>query len=146
MIGQFVAAAERARRVGFDFIELHSAHGYLLHQFLSPLSNRRTDAWGGSLENRLRLPLEIIAAVRAAVPELMLGARLSVTDWVEGGLTRRGRRRHRRGLQGGRRGLCLLLLGRQRAASEGPDRRPATRCISPRRCAREPASSPEPSG
>jgi 2,4-dienoyl-CoA reductase-like NADH-dependent reductase (Old Yellow Enzyme family) len=87
LIGRFVAAAERARRVGFDFIELHSAHGYLLHQFLSPLSNRRTDAWGGSAENRMRLPLEIIRRVRAAVPELMLGARLSVTDWVEGGLT-----------------------------------------------------------
>ncbi len=86
IIGRFVAAAERARRVGFDFIELHSAHGYLLHQFLSPLSNRRSDDWGGSPEKRLRLPLEIIRRVRAAVPELMLGARLSVTDWVEGGL------------------------------------------------------------
>ena len=87
LVGRFVASAERAARIGFDFIELHSAHGYLLHQFLSPLSNRRTDTWGGSLENRLRLPLEIIRRVRAAVPELMLGARLSVTDWVEGGLT-----------------------------------------------------------
>jgi len=87
MVGKWVAAAERAKRVGFDFIELHSAHGYLLHQFLSPLSNHRTDQWGGSLENRLRLPLAIIAAVREAVPELMLGARLSVTDWVDGGLT-----------------------------------------------------------
>lgn len=87
LVGRFVASAERARRVGFDFIELHSAHGYLLHQFLSPLSNRRDDAWGGSLENRLRLPLEIIRRIRAAVPELMLGARISVTDWVEGGLS-----------------------------------------------------------
>ncbi len=87
LIGMFVASAERARRVGFDFIELHSAHGYLLHQFLSPLSNRRTDAWGGTLDNRLRLPLEIIRRIRAAVPDLMLGARISVTDWVEGGLT-----------------------------------------------------------
>ncbi|MFO1143829.1 MAG: NADH:flavin oxidoreductase/NADH oxidase [Amaricoccus sp.] len=87
MVGKFVAAAERARRVGFDFIEIHSAHGYLLNQFLSPLSNRRTDEWGGSLEDRMRLPLAIIAAVGAAVPELMLGARLSVTEWVDGGLS-----------------------------------------------------------
>ena len=87
MVGKWVAAAERARRVGFDFIELHSAHGYLLHQFLSPLSNRRADAWGGSLENRLRLPLAIVAGIREAVPELMLGARISVVDWVDGGLS-----------------------------------------------------------
>jgi 2,4-dienoyl-CoA reductase-like NADH-dependent reductase (Old Yellow Enzyme family) len=87
LIGLFVASAERARRVGFDFIELHSAHGYLLHQFLSPLSNQRSDAWGGTPENRMRLPLEIIRRIRAAVPDLMLGARISVTDWVEGGLT-----------------------------------------------------------
>ncbi len=87
LVEKFVAAAERARRVGFDFIELHSAHGYLLHQFLSPLSNRREDGFGGTLENRLRFPLEIIRRVRAAVPELMLGARISATDWVDGGLT-----------------------------------------------------------
>ena len=87
LIEHFADAARRARRVGFDFIELHSAHGYLLHQFLSPLSNRRTDAWGGSLENRLRLPLRIMAVVQDAVPGMMLGARLSVTDWVEGGLS-----------------------------------------------------------
>ena len=87
LIGRFVAAAERARRVGFDFIELHSAHGYLIHEFLSPLSNRHTDDWGGPLVNRMRFPLEVVRKVHAAVPELMLGARLSVTDWVDGGLT-----------------------------------------------------------
>jgi 2,4-dienoyl-CoA reductase-like NADH-dependent reductase (Old Yellow Enzyme family) len=87
LIAHFAAAARRAERAGFDFIELHSAHGYLLHQFLSPLSNRREDAWGGPLANRLRLPLAIVAAVRAAVPGMVLGARLSVTDWVEGGLS-----------------------------------------------------------
>jgi 2,4-dienoyl-CoA reductase-like NADH-dependent reductase (Old Yellow Enzyme family) len=87
LIGDFVSAAHRAERAGFDFIELHSAHGYLLHQFISPLSNRRTDRWGGSLENRVRLAVEIARAVKKAVPGLMLGARISVTDWVDGGLT-----------------------------------------------------------
>ncbi len=87
LVAAFAAAARRAGRAGFDFIELHSAHGYLLHQFLSPLSNRRSDRYGGSLENRLRLPLAIVAAVRSAVPGMMVGARLSVTDWVEGGLS-----------------------------------------------------------
>jgi 2,4-dienoyl-CoA reductase-like NADH-dependent reductase (Old Yellow Enzyme family) len=87
IIGHFVSAAKRAERAGFDFIELHSAHGYLLHQFISPLSNHRTDHWGGSLENRVRLAFEIARAIRGEVPTLMLGARISVTDWVEGGLT-----------------------------------------------------------
>lgn len=81
----FVAAACRAQRLGFEAIEIHAAHGYLLHQFLSPLANRRTDAYGGSLENRLRFPLDVFAAVRAAVPEMPVGIRISATDWVEGG-------------------------------------------------------------
>lgn len=80
----FVAAAQRARRIGVDAIELHAAHGYLLHQFLSPLANQRTDAYGGSLENRMRFPLEVLAAVRA-VFDGPLGLRVSATDWVEGG-------------------------------------------------------------
>ncbi len=87
IIDDFVRAAHRAERAGFDFIELHSAHGYLLNQFISPLSNHRTDRWGGSFDNRVRLAVEIARAVRKAVPKLMLGARLSVTDWVEGGLS-----------------------------------------------------------
>jgi 2,4-dienoyl-CoA reductase-like NADH-dependent reductase (Old Yellow Enzyme family) len=87
LIGHFVKAARRAERAGFDFIELHGAHGYLLHQFISPLSNKRTDRWGGSLENRMRLIVEVARQVAKAVPGLMLGARLSVKDWVEGGLT-----------------------------------------------------------
>jgi 2,4-dienoyl-CoA reductase-like NADH-dependent reductase (Old Yellow Enzyme family) len=87
IVGKFVAAARRAERAGFDFIELHAAHGYLLQQFLSPLSNRRSDRWGGALENRMRLALEIARRIRAEVPALMLGARMSVTDWVEGGFT-----------------------------------------------------------
>jgi 2,4-dienoyl-CoA reductase-like NADH-dependent reductase (Old Yellow Enzyme family) len=85
LIERFTDAARRAERAGFDFLELHAAHGYLIFQFLSPLSNQRTDRWGGSLENRMRLVVEIAKAVRKAVPKLMLGARLSVTDWVDGG-------------------------------------------------------------
>ena len=82
----FVAAAFRAVHIGIQLIEIHAAHGYLLHQFLSPLSNQRTDAYGGSLENRMRFPLEVLAAVRNAVPrEIPVGARISATDWVDGG-------------------------------------------------------------
>jgi len=82
----FAAAARRAARIGIDCIELHGAHGYLLHQFLSPLSNQRDDAYGGSLENRIRFPLEVFDAVRAAFPAgKPVGMRISATDWVEGG-------------------------------------------------------------
>jgi 2,4-dienoyl-CoA reductase-like NADH-dependent reductase (Old Yellow Enzyme family) len=82
----FVAAAKRAQRIGIDALELHMAHGYLLHEFLSPISNRRDDAFGGSFNHRVRFPLEVFAAVRAAWPEdKPLGVRLSATDWVEGG-------------------------------------------------------------
>ena len=82
----FVAAARRAERLGIDGIELHAAHGYLLHQFLSPISNQRTDAYGGSLENRMRFPLEVFAAVRAAFPaDKPVGIRVSASDWVDGG-------------------------------------------------------------
>lgn len=82
----FVAAARRAVALGIDVIEVHAAHGYLLHQFLSPLSNQRTDAYGGALENRLRLTLEVFDAVREAVPvPIPVGVRISATDWVEGG-------------------------------------------------------------
>lgn len=82
----FVQAAERAVRIGFKAVELHCAHGYLLHQFLSPLSNKRNDSYGGSLEGRMRYPLEIVEAVRKVLPDdLPLGVRISATDWVEGG-------------------------------------------------------------
>jgi len=84
--GAFAAAARRAQAAGFRVIELHFAHGYLVHEFLSPLSNRRADAYGGGFEHRIRLALEITRGVRAAWPErLPLLARLSCTDWVEGG-------------------------------------------------------------
>jgi 2,4-dienoyl-CoA reductase-like NADH-dependent reductase (Old Yellow Enzyme family) len=82
----FVAAAKRAERLGIDALEIHGAHGYLLHQFLSPISNKRTDRYGGSIENRMRYPLEVYDAVRAVFPERKpIGFRLSATDWIEGG-------------------------------------------------------------
>jgi 2,4-dienoyl-CoA reductase-like NADH-dependent reductase (Old Yellow Enzyme family) len=82
----FVAAARRADRLGIDAIELHSAHGYGLHQFLSPIANKRTDQYGGSLQNRMRFPLEVFDAVRAAFPDNKpVGIKVSSTDWVDGG-------------------------------------------------------------
>lgn len=82
----FAGAARRAERLGIDAIELHYAHGYLAHEFLSPLSNRRADSYGGSLENRMRFPLELFDRVRSAWPEHKpLGVRISATDWVDGG-------------------------------------------------------------
>jgi 2,4-dienoyl-CoA reductase-like NADH-dependent reductase (Old Yellow Enzyme family) len=82
----FVAAARRAVRIGLDAVQLHAAHGYLLHEFLSPLSNRREDEYGGSLENRIRFPLEVFDAVRAAVPpQIPVSVRVSGTDWAAGG-------------------------------------------------------------
>lgn len=85
---QFVDTAKRAARLGFDLAELHVGHGYLLHEFLSPISNRRTDAYGGSTGNRTRFPLEVFEAARAVWPtDRPLGVRVSATDWVEGGWT-----------------------------------------------------------
>jgi 2,4-dienoyl-CoA reductase-like NADH-dependent reductase (Old Yellow Enzyme family) len=82
----FVAAARRALSAGFRVIEIHAAHGYLIHEFLSPLSNHRTDRWGGSLENRMRLALTVCQRLRATIPNaLPLFVRISATDWVEGG-------------------------------------------------------------
>ncbi len=84
----FVASARRAVRIGFDAIELHLAHGYLAHSFLSPLSNRRTDQYGGSPENRLRFAREIAVELRSVVPRaIALGARITGSDWLDGGLT-----------------------------------------------------------
>ncbi len=84
----FVAAARRSARIGLDFIEMHSTHGYLLAEFLSPLANRRTDNYGGSLENRMRFPLEVFRALREAWPaEKPLGAKITGSDFAEGGWT-----------------------------------------------------------
>ena len=82
----FVDAARRAVRLGFDGVEIHAAHGYLLHQFLSPIANKRQDDYGGTLENRMRFPLQVFEAVRNAVPAMMpVWVRISATDWVKGG-------------------------------------------------------------
>jgi 2,4-dienoyl-CoA reductase-like NADH-dependent reductase (Old Yellow Enzyme family) len=82
----FVTAAVRAARLGIDLVQLHAAHGYLLHQFLSPLSNRRDDEYGGSIENRMRFPLEVFEAVRQVFPpEKPVSVRVSATDWIPGG-------------------------------------------------------------
>jgi 2,4-dienoyl-CoA reductase-like NADH-dependent reductase (Old Yellow Enzyme family) len=86
VIDEFAAAARRAVDAGFGVVEVHAAHGYLLHEFLSPLSNRRTDGFGGPLENRMRFPLRVAGAVRAAFPaERPVFVRISATDWADGG-------------------------------------------------------------
>ncbi len=86
LVEDFVSAAQRALAAGFDVLEVHAAHGYLLHEFLSPLSNRREDEYGGSFENRTRLVLRVVDALRASIPDATpLFVRLSATDWSEGG-------------------------------------------------------------
>jgi anthraniloyl-CoA monooxygenase len=88
IIAEFVATVERAARIGFDMIELHCAHGYLLASFISPLTNRRSDDYGGPVENRLRFPLEVFARMREAWPaHKPMSVRISATDWAEGGIT-----------------------------------------------------------
>lgn len=85
IVTAFADAARRALTAGFDVVEIHAAHGYLLHQFLSPLVNTRTDAYGGSLQNRARLLLQVVEAVRAVIGDTVLMVRFSATDWAEGG-------------------------------------------------------------
>ncbi|SDQ80878.1 NADH:flavin oxidoreductase/NADH oxidase [Microbacterium sp. cf332] len=85
LVDAFADGARRSVEAGFDVLEIHAAHGYLLHEFLSPLSNQRTDAYGGSLENRARLLLRIVESVRAAAPDAPLFVRFSATDWADGG-------------------------------------------------------------
>lgn len=86
IVAAFVAAAKRALKAGFKIIEVHAAHGYLLHSFLSPISNQRTDSYGGSLENRMRLTTEVVTELRKTIPaDMPLFVRISGTDWVEGG-------------------------------------------------------------
>ncbi|GGA56755.1 FMN oxidoreductase [Pseudoclavibacter endophyticus] len=87
IVNAFVTAAERAVRAGFDAVEVHAAHGYLLHEFLSPLSNAREDEYGGDLAGRARLVREVVRGIRAAHPDLPVFVRVSATDWVDGGIT-----------------------------------------------------------
>src|SRR5262249_25455080 len=88
VVADFVQAVWRGARAGFDMLEMHAAHGYLLASFISPLTNTRSDEYGGSLENRLRFPLEIFRAMRKAWPdEKPMSVRISATDWKDGGIT-----------------------------------------------------------
>lgn len=87
LVEAFASTARRAERIGFEVLEMHAAHGYLLHQFLSSLSNHRTDEYGGSLENRMRFPLRVFEAMRAACsPNVAIGARITGSDWLPGGI------------------------------------------------------------
>ena len=119
----FVIAAKRALRIGFDAIELHMAHGYLLHGFMSPLSNKRTDQYGGSFENRMRFPLSVARAVRAVVPSGMpLGARITGSDWREGGLTPDDAVADRQSAEGGGPRFRRRLVRRRRRRHPQSDR------------------------
>ena len=115
---RFAAAARRARTAGFRVVEIHAAHGYLLHEFLSPLSNHRTDQYGGSFANRTRLLLDVVVAVRAQWPEgLPLFVRISATDWTDGGWDLPQSIELARLLKTCRRRPGRLLVGRQRAGA-----------------------------
>ena len=101
LVQDYVAVTRRSDRLGIDLLEIHSAHGYLLHNFLSPLTNRRTDAYGGSLENRMRFPLEVFKAVRDAWPAgKPIGVRISAVDWADGGWTLEDSVAYAKALQG----------------------------------------------
>ena len=137
----FVNAAKRAVRIGFDLIELHYAHGYLAHSFLSPVSNKRTDQYGGSLENRMRFGREVARAVRAVVPKsIALGARITGSDWRDDGITPADAVGTFEGAQGRR--ASISSTSRRAASPPTPATRPnrATTCRSPRRSRRKPAS------
>ncbi len=136
----FADAAVRSARLGLDAVQIHAAHGYLLHQFLSPLSNRRTDDYGGSLANRMRFPLEVFDAVRAAFPaERPVTVRVSATDWVDGGAgtsRRRSSSRRRSRRAGVRRSTCRAAgWTRARAFRSGRTTRFRSRARSSRRSA-----------
>jgi 2,4-dienoyl-CoA reductase-like NADH-dependent reductase (Old Yellow Enzyme family) len=131
---QFVDSAKRAARIGFDLAELHVGHGYLLHEFLSPISNRRDDDYGGSTANRIRYPLEVFEAVRSVWPDdRPLGVRVSATDWMDGGWTPDETVVFAKALKALG---CDFIRGRRFHS------RPATTCHSPNASERKPASRP----
>ena len=147
IVDAFRDAARRALAAGFDVVEIHAAHGYLIHEFLSPLSNTRTDEYGGSFENRIRLCLEVVDAVRGVWPErLPLFVRISATDWSDGGwdieqsveLARR-LREHGVDLVDCSSGGDVPRRSRSRSG-------PAIRCRSPSASGARPASRPARSG
>ena len=128
----FVNSAKRAVRIGFDAIELHYAHGYLAHSFLSPVSNHRTDQYGGSLENRMRFGLEIANAVRTAVPKsIALGARITGNDWRDDGLSTEDAVTYSHGAQGRRPRLHRRVVRRHHRRHPQSDADWATTCRSP---------------
>ena len=142
----FVNSAKRSVRIGFDAIELHYAHGYLAHSFLSPVSNHRTDQYGGSLENRMRFGLEIAQAVRAAVPKsIALGARITGNDWRDEGLSIDDAVTYSKALK-----AAASTTSTCHPAASPPTRairpRPATTCRSPSGSSARPASPPAWSG
>ncbi len=128
----FVSTARRrADRIGLDAFELHGAHGYLLHEFLSPLSNRREDSYGGSLENRMRFPLEVFDAVRAAVPPgKPVGLRVSATDWAENGWDLEQTLAFAHALKARGCDFIHVSSGRPHARPDDPARAETTRCRS----------------
>ncbi len=147
VVEDFVAATRRAVRAGFRVIELHMAHGYLLHSFLSPLSNHRSDEYGGSFENRVRLPLEVVAAVKAELPPWSpLFVRISATDWVEGGWDLEQSVALRPRLLPGRGQDDRRLLGRAGPARQDPRRARLPGPVRGDHPPRERRSGPPPSG
>ena len=140
-IAQFVANTRRAREAGFDIVEVHAAHGYLIHEFMSPISNRRTDEYGGTFENRIRYLLEVVDAVRSEWPDdKPLFVRISSTDWIEGGWDLESSVKLAQLLkEGGKVDLVDCSSGGLIAATEDLAYIPVINCRSRRRFAVEPA-------
>ncbi len=146
VLDDFVRSTHYAAEAGFDWLELHCAHGYLLSAFISPLTNQRRDEFGGALDNRLRYPLEVFGAVRQAWPqEKPISVRISAHDWVEGGITPDDAVRDRQGLQGRRRRHDRLFVGPGQRRTRSRPTAACTRRLSPTASATKQASRPSPS-